>query len=671
MPVRNQFPLSPNNELFYGADYNPEQWDRNVWEEDMVLMKEAGVNVVSIGIFSWALLERSDDEWDFGWMDDVFEMVHRNGIAIDLGTATASPPPWLTTKHPEILPISKTGETFWPGSRNHFRVTSPIFRKYALRLVQKLAERYGSHPALVAWHVNNELGPQDYSDDAGLAFRKWLEKRYESIDELNRVWGTAFWSQRYNCFDEIVPPRKANTFINPTSQLDFARFSSDALADHLNAETGILHKLSPDIPVTTNYMLAGQTKGMDVANWAVDFVSNDHYRFQSRDLDEDELSFSASLTSSVAGFKPWWLMEHSTSAVNWQQVNVRKPRGQLIRDSLTHVAHGADAVCFFQWRQSSSGAEKYHSSMVPHAGRDSRVFRNVVQLGRNLRALSEVKGSSKKPAPVAIIWDWESWHGSEMDGHPSSLVDYFREAREWWVALMNHGIRVDVIPPHIGLDGYEMLVAPMLYLVRDSVRFSIERFVERGGHFVTTYSSGVVDANDHVILGGYPGVFRELLGIRVEEWAPLLKHDSIKLDDGSSATIWTEEVDVVGSDVDVLRRYVEGELSGKPAVTRRSHDSGSATYVSARLGLEGLQRLVPDLLSKAQVQSGLPQPLWKCVEQVIRQSQDGKTEWEFIINRTGKEVDLEDIKGELVVASGGAEVGKLAARRVAVFRHSS
>lgn len=567
--------------------------------------------------------------------------------------------------------MSKNGEIYSPGSRQHYRVTSAIFRRYALRLVQKLAERYGSHPALVAWHVNNELGPHDYSDDAAAAFRTWLQKRYSTIDQVNEVWGTAFWSQRYNDFDEILPPRLAITFINPTSQLDWARFSSDALGDYLTAETEVLHKYSPGVPVTNNYMLAGQTKGMDVASWTVDFVSNDHYRYPSRDLDEDELSFSASLTGAVADRQPWWLMEHSTSAVQWQPVNPRKRPGQLVRDSLSHVAHGADAVCYFQWRQSKAGAEKYHSSMVPHAGADSRLFRDVVQLGQHLKSLAGIRGSHKKQATVAIMWDWDSWHGSEMDGHQSTLVDYFREAREWWVALLNLGIRVDVVPSQTKLDGYKLVIAPILYLVQDAIQTEIERFISAGGHFVTTYQSGLVDVNDHVILGGYPGAFRDMLGIRVEEWAPLLEDESIKLDDGSSATIWTEEVDVVDSSVDILRTYTEGDLAGKPAVTRRKQGTGSAAYVSARLGVDGLQALLPDLLSYANVSSTLPRSLQTTVEQVIRRSVDGKTEWEFLINRCGKEVDLQDIKGEMVMASGGAGVGKLAARSIAVFRHSS
>lgn len=664
-PTTHKFPKRADNKLFYGADYNPEQWDREVWQEDIKLMKEAGVNVVSIGIFSWALIERSDNVWEFGWLDDVCDLLHKNDISIDMGTATASPPPWLSTAHPEILPTFKEGGISSPGSRNHYRITSPVFRKYALRLVQKMADRYASHPGLIAWHVNNELGSPDYSDDAAAAFRLWLKKKYNHIDKLNDAWGTAFWSQRYNDYDEILPPRTGNTFINPTQQLDFARYTSDALSDYLDDETAILRKASPDIPVTTNFMLAGQTKSMDVASWKVDFVSNDHYRMPARDLDEDELSFSASLTSSVAGGHPWWLMEHSTSAVNWQAVNPRKKKGQMIRDSLTHVAHGADAVCFFQWRQSRAGAEKYHSSMIPHAGPDSRLFRDVVQLGQDLKALAEIKGSRKQLASVAIIWDWESWVASEQDAHPSTLVDYFREAREWWVALMDLGIRVDIITAQDDISPYKLVVAPILYLVQDSVKSKIEKYVTDGGHFVTTYFSGIVDANDHVILGGYPGAFSDLLGIRIEEWAPLLADETVKLDDGSTGTIWTDDIDLI-SDVHVLREYASGELNGQAAVTLKSHGNGSASYVSTRLGVKGLKSLLPELLQRSGVESSLPKSLRSTVEQVVRT--DGTKEWEFWINRTENEIDLSEAPGKLVMASGGASAGKLAGKSIAAFR---
>jgi beta-galactosidase len=245
--------------LAFGADYNPEQWPAEVWHEDVRAMRAAGVNIVSLGIFSWARLQSTRDVYDFTWLDTVMDLLHAGGIAVDLATATASPPPWLTAEHPEILPVDRNGATVWPGARQHWRPTSPVFREHALRLVRALGERYAEHPALAAWHVSNELGCHniyDYSDDAARAFRTWLRSRYGTLDKLNSAWGTAFWSQHYSDWDHVLPPGQAAAHPNPTQQLDFKRFSSDALKDYLRAERDLLRAVTPDVPVTTNFMWA-------------------------------------------------------------------------------------------------------------------------------------------------------------------------------------------------------------------------------------------------------------------------------------------------------------------------------------------------------------------------------------------------------------------------------
>ncbi|WP_221583270.1 beta-galactosidase [Microbacterium sp. G2-8] len=629
--------------ISYGADYNPEQWPREVWDEDVRLMKEAGVDVVSVAIFSWARLQPAPDEWDFAWLDEVIDLMHANGIGVDLATATASPPPWLTMRHPEVLPVTAEGSTLSQGARQHWRPTSPVFREYALTLVEKLAERYGSHPGVVAWHVNNELGchnAYDFSDDAARAFRAWLLARYETVDALNHAWGTAFWSQRYGSFDEVLPPRLAASFPNPTQQLDFARFSSDALRGHLIAEREILNRVTPDIPVTTNFMITGDTKFADYADWAreIDFVSNDHYVTQDR----DELAFSAALTSGVARHRPWFLMEHSTSAVNWQPVNRPKRSGELFRDSLTHVAHGADAVCFFQWRQAEAGAEKYHSSMVPHGGVDTRVFRDVVELGRILQSLGDVVGADRDPADVAILFDWESWWGSELDSHPTELLRYRAEAQAWWNALLDAGVRADVVPADAELAGYRVVIAPVLYSVPAALRKRLEAYATSGGHLVTTYFSGTVDENDHVWLGGYPGAFRDLLGIRVEEFRPLYAGETVALSNGTTGSLWSEPIDIVADDVEVLATYDHDELG--PAVTRRPVGSGSAAYVSTRLGSAGVGALLPALLEPAGVASELPEALRGEIEVTSRRGAAGRIR--FLINRTDAPVELTGIEGE-------------------------
>jgi beta-galactosidase len=624
--------------LEFGADYNPEQWPREVWDDDVRAMREAGVTIVSLAIFSWARIEPRPFEFDFAWLDDAMDLLHANGISVDLATATASPPPWLTTMHPSILPVDVRGNTVWPGARQHWRPTSPVFREHALRLVRALASRYAGHPALVAWHVNNELGCHnvyDYSDDAARAFRSWLSDRYETIQALNDAWGTAFWSQQYSDFDEILPPRQAASHPNPTQQLDFKRFSSDALKEHLRAEKAVLREITPDVPVTTNFMVMGM-KPMNYADWAaeVDFVSNDHYVVQPNPQARDELSFSANLTGMLAGGRPWFLMEHSTSAVNWQPVNVPKRPGELARDSLTHVAYGADAVCFFQWRQSKAGAEKYHSAMLPHAGTDSAVFRSVAALGKQLRDLSTVAGSARAVAPVGIVFDWESWWASEQDSHPTDRVRYRQEALDWYTALLDNGIRADVVPTGGALEEYRVLIAPVLHVVPGTLKDRLTRYVDGGGHLVTTYFSGIVDQNDHIWLGGYPGALRDLLGIRIEEFAPLLDGDRAELDNGVAGTIWTDRIDVTGDDVEVLARYKTGEQAERAAITRRTVGAGSAAYVSTRLGAEGLAAVVPALLGPAGVVSELPPELRGRVELAIR------GDHRFLINRTDEPIEL-------------------------------
>ncbi|GAA2404627.1 beta-galactosidase [Streptomyces glaucosporus] len=662
--------------LAYGADYNPDQWPREVWDEDVRLMREAGVTVVSLAIFSWARIQPAEDVWDFGWLDEVMDLLHAGGIAVDLATATASPPPWLTAAHPEVLPVTRSGETVWPGARQHWRPTSPVFREYALRLVAALAERYRDHPALVAWHVNNELGCHnvyDHSDDAARAFRAWLRSRYGTLEALNHAWGTAFWSQRYTDWEQILPPRLAASHLNPTQQLDFKRFSSDALRDHLRAERDVLRRIAPGVPVTTNFMVMGGTRGMNYADWAreVDFVSNDHYVVPGPQA-LDELSFSANLTGNIAGGRPWFLMEHSTSAVNWQPVNRAKRDGELARDSLLHVAHGADAVCFFQWRQSAAGAEKYHSAMVPHAGPDSDVFRSVTGLGRVLRDLAPVAGSERAPAPAAILFDWESWWACEQDSHPTSRLRYRQEALDWYSAFLALGVRADVVPAGTELDGYGLVVAPVLHMVPGELARKLTGYVEGGGHLVTTYFSGIVDENDHVWLGGYPGPLRDLLGIRVEEFAPLDDGEGVALDDGATGTLWTDRITLTDPAVEVLASYRTGDQAGRPAITRRRVGGGSAAYVSTRLGADGLTGVLARLLDAAGIAGELPSGVRGRVELAVREG-GGAAYW-FLVNRTDETVELPGVTGEVLAGrtEGGADgVLVLAPRGVAVLRRAA
>ncbi|MET7668564.1 beta-galactosidase [Micromonospora luteifusca] len=651
--------------IYFGGDYNPEQWPEETWSEDVELMRRAGVNLVSVGIFSWALLEPTPGRFEFGWLDRVLDLLHAGGIQVDLATATASPPPWLARAYPETLPRRADGAILWPGGRQAYCPSSPVFRERSLELVRAVAGRYAEHPAVVMWHVSNELGCHNvhcYCDVSAAAFRVWLRERYGDLDQLNDAWGTAFWSQRYGDWAEINPPRTAPTFANPTQQLDFLRFSSDEQRAQLRAERDVLTTLVRQ-PVTTNFMIGLGAKHMDYHSWAddVDLVSNDHYLTAADPQGHLGLALAADHTRGVAGGDPWLLMEHSTSAVNWQPRNVAKLPGQLRRNSLAHVARGADGVLFFQWRASRAGAEKFHSAFVPHAGPDTKVFREVCQLGADLKALAEVRGS-RVDADVAILFDWEAWWGVELDSHPSVDVRYVDRLTALYGALWRAGVTADIIHPSADLSGYRLVLAPTLYLVRDADVAALHSYVEGGGTVAVTYFSGIVDSNDHIRLGGYPGAFRELLGVRTEEFFPLREGEQVRLDDGSAADVWTEWLHPDGAEV--LASYTDGPLPGVPALTRHRVGDGAAWYVATRLDEQATDRLVARLVAEAGVRPAAQAP--SGVEVVRRR--DGDRSWLFAINHTDTEVRLPARGVELL--TGGHCTGELAlpAGEVAVVR---
>jgi beta-galactosidase len=655
--------------LAYGGDYNPEQWPREVWDEDVALMQAAGVNLVSVGIFSWAWLEPKPGDYTFGWLDEVLDKLGAGGIQVGLATATASPPAWLTLEHPEVLPVTADGTRMSFGGRQAWCPSSPIFRERSLALVERLADRYGDHPTLTMWHVNNELGCHNarcYCDVSAEAFRAWLRDRYLDVDELNEAWGTAFWSQRYADVDQILPPRANPAIANPGHVLDFHRFSSDELLAQHRAERELLQRLTPGIPVTTNLM-AARFNGGDYFSWAPhqDVVSNDHYLIVDDPDATVELSFSADVTRGLAGGDPWLLMEHSTSAVNWQRRNLAKQPGQMLRNSLQHVAHGADGVMFFQWRQSRAGAEQFHSAMVPHAGPDSDRHREVVVLGKALQRLAEVAGS-RVEADVALVFDYEAWWALEFPIRPSVDVTYLDRARALHATLWGARVSVDVVPARgADLDRYKVVIVPTLFLASDETVDELDRYVREGGTVLVTYLSGIVDERGHARLGGYPGAFRELLGVHVEEFFPLLAGQQVHLDDGTRADVWTEKLELRGAEV--VASYVDGPLPGTPAITRNAHGEGTAWYVATRLDANGDAALLGRVVADLDVARPVEAP--RGVELVRRRHDDGRS-YVFALNH-GDAAAMIEVRGtELLrdLTVGGAL--ELPAGEVAVVREA-
>ncbi|MFF4702773.1 beta-galactosidase [Streptomyces sp. NPDC001288] len=636
--------------IVYGGDYNPEQWPEEVWAEDVRLMREAGVNMVSVGIFSWALLEPSEGVFDFSRTDRILGLLHEHGIAVDLATPTAAPPAWFFRAHPEALPVDRDGRTLSYGSRQTFCPSSPAYRAAALKITAALAERYASHPAVTMWHVHNEYGCHNaacYCDTSAESFRRWLRARYgDDLAALNHAWGTAFWSQWYYAWDEILPPRATGAVPNPTHQLDWRRFCSDELLSLYTAERDVLREAAPAIPATTNFMVMHNFDALDYWRWApeLDVVANDHYLMSADPESQIDVALSGDVMRSLAG-GPWLLMEHSTGAVNWQPVNRAKTPGELRRNALAHVAHGADGICYFQWRAAKAGAEQWHSAMLPHAGTDSRIWQDVVRLGADLRALAEVRGSGGT-AEVAVVWDWDARWALEFPSQPSGELRFQDLVRAWYEPLWRAGVAVDFVRPDADLSAYRAVLVPSLYLVDDAGAANLTGFAEAGGTLAVGFHSGMVDENSHVRLGGYPGAFREALGVRTDELFPLLPGERVALSGGGTGSLWSERVRPAGAEV--VTSYTDGPLAGVPAVTRHAYGAGSAWYLATLPDAETLAGLLGRIREEAGVAAGRAAP--KGVEVVVRRGADA--DYVFVIDHAGAGAEVSVAAGSVELLSG-------------------
>ncbi|PZG07845.1 beta-galactosidase [Nonomuraea aridisoli] len=620
----------------FGGDYNPEQWDRSVWQEDMRLMREAGVNTVSLGVFAWASLEPEPGRYEFGWLDEIMDLLHDNGIGVNLATPTAAPPVWLTHLHPEVFPIMADGQPFGFGNRLHYDPSSPIYREYAARITTKLAERYSFHPALAMWHISNEYGPTAYNEAASVNFRRWLQRRYGTLEALNDAWSTRFWGQLYTGWEQIEVPNIPRTWMNPARRLDFKRFTSDALLECFIAERDIVRSFRDDIPVMTNFMRF--YRNADYWRWAPeeDAVALDIYPNPAEPDSHVSAAFNYDLFRSLKGGRPWLLMEQAASAVSQWKLNVVKEPGRMRLGSLQAVSRAADSVMFFQWRASRGGHERFHSAMLPHSGPDSRTFREVADLGRELRLLAPVAGTTQR-AQVAILFDWDGWWGlEEVAGLPRNDFSYTDTVMRHYTPLWERHLPVDVVSAASPLDGYQVLVVPNAYLIGDEGVARIEAFARDGGTVVMSFFSGVVDDCNRVRPGGYPGAFRRLIGAKIDEYWPARPDEvfAVEFADGrrATATWWRDDLRLETGKA--LATYADGLLAGRAAVVENHYGAGRVIYVATLLEQEALDAVVADAVARAGVRSrfeGVPAH----VECSVRE--DDAHEYVFLLNHSARE----------------------------------
>ena len=575
--------------ILFGGDYNPNQWPKEIWEEDIRIFKKASINSATVNVFSWAKIQPSENCYDFEELDQIIEKLSTEGFDIVLATSTAALPAWMFKKYPEVARTDYDGRHHKFGQRHNACPNSLVYQKYAERLATKLAERYGENPQVTCWHINNEYGGECYCDNCEKAFRVWLKDKYHTIEALNKAWNMEFWGHTVYEWDEIVLPNALSEGIGYDKtafagiSIDYRRFNSDSLLKNYMMERDAIRKIDPTTPITTNLM--GTFKGLDYFKWAkeMDLVSWDNYPSYNTPW-----SLVAMTHDLMRGLKqqPFMLMEQTPSQQNWQPYNSLKKPGQMRAQSYQTIAHGADTIQYFQLRRSIGACEKFHGAVIEHVGHeDTRVFRETAALGAELAQLSDIIGTQTQ-AQVAVIFDWDNYWALEYTSGPTVDLKYVEQIHRYYRYFYEQNIAVDLVPVDADLSKYKLVAAPVLYMIKEGMQERLTDFVMQGGALLTTYMSGIVDQSDNVHLGGYPGPLRELAGIWVEEIDALAPEQSngvslVNEDLSGTSNLVSDLIHL--ENAEALAHYTSNFYAGMPAVTKNTFGDGTVYYFGGQL----------------------------------------------------------------------------------------
>lgn len=628
--------------VLYGGDYNPEQWPEDSWEKDMQLFKKAHLNSATINVFSWAKLEPQEGKFDFSELDRIVEILSKNNMQIVMGTSTAAIPAWMFKKYPDVARVDYHGRRHVFGGRENFCPSSPNFSRLASELVTQLAKRYANNPHIVAWHISNEYGGNCYCQNCEATFRKWLKDKYHTLDALNNAWNANFWSHTIYDWDEIVAPTDLGDAYGPEGTnnfnnglgLDYLRFQSDAMLSEYLMERRIIKKFNAAVPVLTNFWeLPNRTT--DYMKWAKyqDIIAYDNY--PRTNTTWDQIAFFSDMMRSLKDGQPYMLIESTPNQTNWQSYNPIKRPGEMRAISYQSIAHGADTVQFFQLKQSLGAGEKFHGAVIPHSQRtDTRMFREITQLGVELQHIGHTFKGSRTSAKVGLIFDWPTYWTFTLKSGPTKYLQYVSEIQHYYKQLYKQHISVDIIGTDSDFSKYQLLIAPTMYMVKKGVADKISDFVHDGGTFVTTSLSGIVNGNDIVYPGGYPGPLRQVTGMWVEETDTLAPGDQnlIEFADGQ-----TEKGKLIA---DLIRLdsakpiavYKSNFYQGMPAITKNHYGQGICYYVGTKLTDSGMQKLFYDIISTSGVKPIVKSP--SDLEITLREKSGRKLY--FVLNMTGK-----------------------------------
>ncbi len=626
--------------FLHGADYNPDQWYKqypDIIKEDMRLMKEAHCNVMAVGIFAWAALEPEEGKYDFTFLDQALDNLAKNGAYAILATPSGSKPAWMSEKYPEILRYDEKFQQMHHGHRHNHCYTSPVYREKIAAMNRALAQRYKDHPALLMWHVSNEYGGECYCPKCQAAFREWLKDKYKTLDNLNHEWWTAFWAHTYTSWDQIEPPSPMGETATHGLSIDWKRFVTHQTTDFMKAEISVLREVTPNIPVTANLM--GFYYGLDYRVLAkeIDVVSWDCYPFWRGDEHDITLASDNAMVHDLnrsLRHRPFMMMESTPSHVNWSAYNKLKRPGQHIQGSLQAVAHGSDTVQYFQWRKSRGSSEKFHGAVVDHVGTEhTRVFKEVATLGKRLEGISDIVGTATA-SRVGILYDWANhWALDVSQGFQLNNKKVLDTAQSFYRPLWKRGINTDILAYDDDFSSYDVIIAPMIYMVSQELEDKLVQFVANGGTLVATYTLGMVNENDLCHLGGFPcGKLKDVFGLWNEEIDTLYPDDKNSVLAGGKVYDAIDYCEVIHphADTEVLGVYQQDFYANTPAVTRHAYGKGQAYYIAFRDRGDYTDEMVAQVLAERGIVCDFDGAL--CDGVTAHSRTDGETVYIFLEN---------------------------------------
>ena len=667
------------HELLHGGDYNPDQWLKypEILEDDIRLLKLAKCNCVSVNIFGWSAIEPEEGKYAFEWLDKIMDDMAENNIHVILATPSGARPAWMSEKYPEVLRVNRDRTKNIHGQRHNHCFTSPIYREKTYKINEILAKRYKDHPALIMWHISNEYSGECHCELCQEAFRNWLKKKYDNdLEKLNEAWWTGFWSHRFTSWSQIESPSEKGEIYVHGHNLDWKRFVTDQTIDFYKNEISPIRRITPNVPVTSNFMGAYPhmqlflrldywkfAKELDVVSW--DSYPAWHNNFESTSDLASNVGFVHDIYRSLKGGQPFLVMESTPSLVNWQKTNKLKRPGMHMLSSIQALAHGSDSVLYFQWRKGRGASEKFHGAVVDHCGHDNtRVFKDVSKVGSVLKQLKEIKGSTTE-SEVAIIYDIENrWAIDDLQGLKKDKKGYVESCQEAYKVFWENGVSVDVINMDCDLSKYKLVIAPMLYMIRPKVAERISEFIKNGGTFVTTYFSGIVDENDLCFLGGFPGPLRKATGIWAEETDSLYDNEVNYIDfkdsniDGLKGSYEVKDYcDLIHAETaEILGVYKSDFYANMPALTVNNYGKGKAYYIAARTKEDFNNDFYSKLIKELNIKSVIDGKLPNGVTAQMRCNE--KYEFIFLMNFTEEEKTVNLENKNYIDMISGEDIGK-------------